>query len=479
MRDIVDIISELKYEINNTLKLQDKNLMFQPSYEDAKRVKILGTPCTIESDMMAFSTTLYKVVYEETKVGKLCKATLGKYNNHPFTFYVSELRHYYDHGFAEYVSTKKVKVSDVFKKYLKKAIAPKTAEEFQIIQRGLLNDFIDFLNTINEAFPSSDNKVKIKPVKGEIEEDDKGLLHCHGILLNPRYKDYIGCECGINSAIKNNNPLTNKVYPYYTAFVATIGVNISGLIAVDTEKCHCKDILLPDAIRKNVGSKIVITAIKPIPKPNSAYKMMAVKYKVITGKKQSEKAVKSETVIEPTVPLGERVEVELDTDNLTHAGNVYIGSKKKCYKGDFVRILAVEKNPTPEIAVKYPLVATKLEKVVDNNGIAKIYTVEEDENGKLHADNIMLLPKAKCIKGDRIMILQISQNKDQHSKPAYPLVAHKVVILNKNIPDVEEKTTKIVSKYEKYVKNGLGILGAAILAIIIIILSKFNLIVKD
>lgn len=32
MRDIVDIINGLKYEINNTLKLQDKNLMFQPYY---------------------------------------------------------------------------------------------------------------------------------------------------------------------------------------------------------------------------------------------------------------------------------------------------------------------------------------------------------------------------------------------------------------------------------------------------------------
>lgn len=49
MRDIVDIISGLKYEINNTLKLQDKNLMFQPSYEDSKRVKTLGKSCTLST----------------------------------------------------------------------------------------------------------------------------------------------------------------------------------------------------------------------------------------------------------------------------------------------------------------------------------------------------------------------------------------------------------------------------------------------
>lgn len=152
MRDIVDIIGDLKYEINNTLKLQEKGLMFQPSFEDNKRMKTLGKPCTTEADMQTFSTTLYTIVYEETKVGKVCKATLGTYNGHPFTYYVSELRHYYDHGFAEYISTKKIKVSDVFKRYLKKAVAPKTAEEFQTIQRGILNDFIDFLNTINEGF---------------------------------------------------------------------------------------------------------------------------------------------------------------------------------------------------------------------------------------------------------------------------------------------------------------------------------------
>lgn len=384
------------------------------------------------------------------------------------------MRHYYDHGFAEYVSTKKVKVSDVFKKYLKKAVAPKTAEEFQTIQRGILNDFIDFLNTINEELSSPD-KVKIKPVEGLIEKDDNGLLHCREVLLNPRYKAYIGCACKINNAVQNNNPRSNKSYPYYTAFVAAIDVDISGLIAVDNKECHCKDILLPDGIKKNIGSKIVITVIKPIPRPKSAYKMMALKYNVITEKRQSGKAEKSKNVIAPTVPLGERVEVEVDADNLTHAGNVYIGSKKKCNKGDFVRILDVGKNPTPGIAIKYPLVATKLEKVVDNNGIAKIYTVDIDSNGFLHVDNIIIPQKANCKEGDRVMILQAKENHGK-TKGLYPLIANRLFILNPEIPDVEEKATIIVSDFQKYIKSGLKWLGDIIIKIIRIILGKAKLI---
>lgn len=352
MRDIVDIISGLKYEINNTLKLQDKNLMFQPSYEDSKRVKTLGKSCTTESDMMSFSTTLYTVVYEETKVGKVYKASLGAYNNHPFTYYVSELRHYYDHGFAEYVSTKKIKVSDVFKRYLKKAVAPKTAEEFQTIQRGILNDFIDFLNTINEGL-SSDGK------------NQKGFK-------------------------KSKNPVFN---------------------------------------------------------------------------------------IKPTIPLKERVKVEIDSDNLAHAGNVYIGAKRKCKKGDIVVILKVAKNPTPEIADKYPLVAKEMQKVVDNNGIAKIYTVAIDANGIFHADNI-ILSKANCMKGDRIMILHAKENRNKSTKKAYPLFAAKVVVLNPEVPNVEEKATILVSKFEKYIVGPLKWFGDAIIAIIKKLLGKNNLILR-
>lgn len=353
MRDIVDIIGDLKYEINNTLKLQEKSLMFQPSFEDNKRMKILGKPCTTEADMQTFSTTLYTVIYEETKVGKVCKATLGGYKNHPFTYYVSELRHYYDHGFAEYVSTKKIKVSDVFKRYLKKAVAPKTAEEFQTIQRGILNDFIDFLNAINERLSSN-----------------------------------------------SKNP------------------------------------------------------------------------------KESKKSKKSAFNIKPTIPLKERVKVEIDSDNLAHAGNVYIGAKKKCKKGDVVVILKVGNNPTPEIAKKYPLVAKEMQKVVDNNGIAKIYTVAVDSKGLLHADNILISEKTKCKEGDRIMILQAKENNAKRTQQAYPLFAANVVVLNLEIPNVEEKATIIVSKFDKYIVGPLKWFGDAIIAIIKKLLGKNNLILR-
>lgn len=174
--------------------------------------------------------------------------------------------------------------------------------------------------------------------------------------------------------------------------------------------------------------------------------------------------------------MKERVKVEIDSDNLAHAGNVYIGAKKKCKKGDVVIILKVVNNPTPKIADKYPLVAKEMQKVVDNNGIAKIYTVAVDSKGILHADNILISEKAKCKEGDRIMILQAKENKDKHTQRVYPLFAASVVVLNLEVPDVEEKATVIVSKFDKYIAGPLKWFGDAIIAIIKKLLGKNNLI---
>lgn len=473
MRDIVDIIGELKYEINNTLKLQEKDLMFQPSFEDSKRMKTLGTPCTTEADMQNFSTVLYTVVYEETKVGKANKATLGEFQNDPFTYYVSELRHYYDHGFAEYTSTKKVKVSDVFNKYLKKTVAPKSAEEFQAIQRGILNDFIDFLNKINESIQAP-NIAEKSDIKGVICKDDKGNIFCQNVLLPQRLKEYVGCECRIRVYRENQNRRTKKTYPYF-AFAPQIKVSIVGFIEIDeNDICHINNIKLSEKLKLKKGSEIEVSVMFPIVQKDSPYDFLAIETKII--KTKSKKKSKAQPDITPSVPLGENVVVEVDSDNITFVGNIHIGRKRNCKKGDTIKILKVQPNPTAELKGKYPLTAVFVKKVVDNNGIAKIYTIEEDENGRLHADNIMLLPKAKCVRGDRIMILQVSQNKDQFSNQTYPLVAKKVVVLNENIPDVEEKATTIVSKYQKFVEPGLKWLAAVVVAGILLILGKYNLI---
>lgn len=469
MRDIVDIIGELKYEINNTLKLQGKDLMFQPSFEDSKRMKTLGTPCTTEANLQNFSTVLYTVVYEETKVGKTNKATLGEFRNDPFTYYVSELRHYYDHGFAEYTSIKKVKVSDVFNKYLKKTVAPKSAEEFQAIQRGILNDFIDFLNKINERIQTP-CEIKTPKVKGVINRDSKGNIFCKNVVFPQRLKEFVGCECEIRCIYENNNPRTKVKYPYFSP-VPSIKVSIIGIIEKDENNiCHVGNIHLSEELKLHKGKKIEITVICPMTQQDVPYAFSAIKTKNIKPKS------KNKIEVSPSVPLGEKVAVEMDSDNITFVGNIHIGHKKNCKKGDIIKILKVQPNPTVGLKEKYPLTADVVEKVVDNNGIAKIYTVEEDENGNLHADNILLLPKTKRIKGDRIMIFQIRENKNPLSKHEYPLVTDKVVVLNENVPDVEEKATTIVSKYQTFVKPGLKWLGTVVITIILIILGKSNLV---
>lgn len=473
MRDIVDIIGDLKYEINNTLKLQEKALMFQPSFEDNKRMKILAKPSTTEADMQTFSTVLYTVVYEETKVGKVNKATLGDFKNDTFTYFVSELRHYYDHGFAEFTSTKKVKVGDVFKKYLKKTIAPKTAEEFQAIQRGMLNDFIDFLNKINESIQSS-NKFRKTNVVGIIEEDDQGNVFCKNVVLPQRFKEFIDCECKIELIRDNFKYRTKDRYPYFSLAPNIIVVSISGIIEIDNNDiCHVGNIQLKERQKSNVGQNVKISVIRPLLDSDSPYGYIAIKLKLIKIKKANK-----QLWYEPTVKLGEKVKVGMDSDNIMFVGNIRISRKKSCKNGDFIKILKVRLNQDIPSREKYPLSAAEIEKIVDNNGIAKIYTVKVDSAGFLHADNILISEKSKCKEGDRIMILQAKENKNKRSQHAYPLFAVSVVVLNQEIPDVEEKATVIVSKFEKYIAGPLKWFGDAIIAIIKKLLGKNNLILR-
>lgn len=323
MREIVDIIGELKYEINNTLKLQEKELMFVPSYEDSIRMKTLGKPCTNKNEMQAFSTTLYTVVYEETKNEKFNKVRLGRFRNHIFTFYVSELRHYYDHGYAEYISNKRVKAADIFRKYLGKTVAPKTADEFQKIQEGILNDFIDFLNEINENV-GSETKEKLNPVTGIIEIDNKGIAHCGEVFLSPKFKEYNGHNCIISNTRKNSNDVVKEKYPLFINGTVTIEINIEGIIAIDKDGyLHVQGILLPDNLKSEVGKKVIVKEIKVLYKPISIYNAKALKWDLIKIYKKKPENQKKESMTIPSIPLGVDVKVELDSLGRTFVGNIY------------------------------------------------------------------------------------------------------------------------------------------------------------
>ena len=82
------------------------------------------------------------------------------------------------------------------------------------------------------------------------------------------------------------------------------------------------------------------------------------------------------------------------------------------------------------------------------------------------------------MKGDRIMILHAKENRNKSTKKAYPLFAAKVVVLNPEVPNVEEKATILVSKFEKYIVGPLKWFGDAIIAIIKKLLGKNNLILR-
>lgn len=155
---------------------------------------------------------------------------------------------------------------------------------------------------------------------------------------------------------------------------------------------------------------------------------------------------------------------------------IYIGKKQKCKKGDVIRIIDVVITPQKEIREAYPLTAIKLEKLEDTEGIAKIYTVEKDNEGRLHAEGFSLPGKTKSQEGDRIMILNAKDNKDKDSSEKYPLEAQTVIIINPDEPDAEERVTIEVNKFKKFAIPGLGWLMEAVIKILKRILNNLNLI---
>lgn len=470
MRELADRVGDLIYEINNTLKLRDEEYMFVPSHEDYRRFKEIGKICTTIDEMRSFSTIMFTIVYEETKAGDENKARLGKFRNYPFTFYVSELRNYYDHGFAEYVSNRKIKQKDVIKRYLNKVITPSTSAQFQMIQEGVLNDFIDFLNEINEWICLEDENVPEQAIYGLIKVDGCGFAHCKNVLLPSRYKDYEGNFCIINNKIENDNPKTKGLYPLYSPHPSKIEVLTDGVIEVDENKvCHCGKVRLPRELKPKVGKNIQITAIRTLPiREGSTYTEEAVEYELV---KEVEKKLLTTSEIKPTAPLNEKALVEVDNEGVAFVGNIMLPNTLQCKGGDIVRISAVSENQTKGKESSFPLVATSFEKVVDKNGIARIYTVKKDKNGNLHADNILIPASRGCEVGDRIMIFNAKNNKNETTADEYPEVAKLFARLNQDIPYSEEKATSIVSRFQKYIRPGLKWLGAEIVRIILIILG--------
>lgn len=460
MRDLVDEIDYKKGEINSFLVLQNKPIMFDEKHEGPKRRRILGTPCNSEADLAMFSLELYKAVYEETKAEKNgaehTKVLLGKFHNHPFTFYVSALRHSFGHSLEE-KNLKGISILTVYKKYLNREIPPATPEDFQTIQKGLLTDFLAFLNEIYSSF-SQNERDKTGPQKvnidGKICVDESGNYFCKDVLLPKRLENYIGSVCHIR-IVKANTMKSKGKYPFFAALIHSIDAYVRGLIMVDKKGCHFKDIELPESLHNRAKSPILIKRIKGI-KGKPYFNWEPVDYEL------------------PKIEVGKEYTVDIDNKGNTHINGTYIGKKSNCKKGDIVVVnkivLAVATTPK---GYDFVAVVKKLNTETPTSiPTPKVLTVEKSEDGVLHAENYILDPSERYEVGDRLVILKTAENPDPKTKGAYPIWASHYAVLDPNNPDAEEKAIKILNKIRKYIPDSLYRIGLTVVKTIYSLLKK-------
>ncbi len=479
MEQYIKLIYDKKGEINGQLMRQKKPPMFNDCTDGSRRRGILSAPCRSEADLSFFAATLYVVIYEETKGERngeqKTKVQLGKFAKDPFTLYVAILRHNYAHS-QDILFDRKLTIKDVYQKYLGKNDDPKTEEDYQAIQLGLLKDFIAFLEKISDSLISKNLSIlneNGKPVKGIIQKDKKGHLYCEKVMLSRIFAPYIGCECQLDYIVNNTYPGIQKKFPYYAFSFTYILVNEEGIIEETDGALHCGNIALPSKMKKYVGKGIRITQIRPNIDRQSVYKVFMKDFEILKN---------TTFEVKPSIEIGEEYSVEVDEDGNTHVGNVFIGKKKECKKGDIIKVKKIHKEGLrTTVPAKYPFLAADIEIVRTSYGIAKIYTVRKDEESNLHADNMLFSPTAKIALGDRVLVFQVKVNKDKKLQAKYPLLVKSYAVLNSENPLAEEKATEVVNRFIKFLekgKEGLMWFGSAIVKVILIILGKSNVLKK-
>ena len=437
----VERIEKLKYQINKILSTRKKDLMFAPSWENYIRRQKLSQPCLNYTEFEDFVHALYQVIYEETKKGGYRRGTLAKFQDHQFIKIVGGLRHRYAHGEDHFVSNDVTELDEIYLRYLKIDNEPQCPDDYLALQYGILTDCYYFLEEIRDSLQ------KQGTIKDIIQEDDLDNVFCGKALLPKAFSIYKGLHCCIQNYGTNMDNRTKDTYPYYCICPEYVEVKFEGIITVDeNNNCSCNGYILSPSLIEDVGCTIAVSKIKPYYNPN---KSLTFAGKIVAFDLIKEK---SNPVI-PTISdysnlIGKDLYVDIDEKGRTHVDNVFIGKKKRCSKGDIIKIVKIGKNPAPdpELVGLYPLVAIEIEMVSNvgirhqpsNNNpipssilnmIGKAFVVDVDDKGRTHIDNILIGKKKRCVAGDTIIILAIGKKPGRPNEELtlkFPYVAEQI-----------------------------------------------------
>lgn len=267
LRDLVDRIQKTIYNINKTRRNLGESEIFMPSFEDSERYKLLYKKCVDNSMVANFVQVLYNIVFESTKLGYATRGRLPwKLKEDSFVELVGEYRNHFSHGNAEYQAPGKIKISDIYLKYIHTSNEPQNATDFETIQIEMLNDFEDFVNRVLNVVLNDIT------VYDQISYDKKiNVVNCNNVKLPIEFKDFVGCKCSIKKVINNNRPSDKLIY--YSTQVSSIELTRSGVLKVDDSgNCSCEGIRIPKYFSKYKDCKIDVYKIKAFLSQGILYK---------------------------------------------------------------------------------------------------------------------------------------------------------------------------------------------------------------
>ena len=145
-------------------------------------------------------------------------------------------------------------------------------------------------------------------------------------------------------------------------------LGITYTVEVDEEgRTHVDNILIGRKKKCASGDSIRFIKIGKNPAPNNPelvdrYPFVAIEIECIKGKNNPNKDViikKDHQLCDDMID--KEYTVDVDDSGVVHVGNIVIGKKHNCIKGDKIRILAIGKNAHPVGSKVYPYFAKKLE----------------------------------------------------------------------------------------------------------------------
>lgn len=383
LEEKVSSIRSLIYDINKKADTLLGHVIINGSWEDYVLYNSLKRKCVDSNSLDDFALAMYKITYEsaksQTKYKAANKENYPEYlRNDLFLDIVGELRNYSSHSRGSY-NTHKIKIGEIYRRYLNDKLIPENESDFEAIQIGILDDFYKFLLKLKESISYN------KGITDIIRVDDNGNVYCQNILLPYQFKFLAGCECTIIKYLSSTLDNLKDKYPLYSKELANVNWGkTSNLVLSDDGHLYCDKILVPNKYTCYKDCKAKVFGINIRYSKESGVVSDAIKFHInITEKKV----------------LG----LLVYNNNLPYVNGYRLDSKVwKNLKGEYVLQI---------VRIKVHYEGYELKETVDAYVVEGMVT--KDRWGSYHCGNVVLAPSTgKKFLDKRIKLNNIKINNE-------------------------------------------------------------------